>query len=138
VPVLQNASRIRVEFVDQRRLEGVFQELTPTHLLLRAIVRPTVQRAHFADLEVPRDSLSRIWVRDGSHWKLGALVGGTALGLAGFGIGMKFKGDSDTPSCSEHAVPCVAGATAGFGLVGAVTGGLLGAVIIRWRLVWPP
>jgi len=135
--MLQNASRIRVEFTDRRRFDGVFQELTPTQFRFRAIVRPTVQRAYFADLDVPRDSLSRIWVRSGSHWQLGALVGAAALGLTGFALGMAFKDDLDTP-CSSNPSGCVAQATAVAATAGALTGGLLGAVIPRWRLVWPP
>jgi hypothetical protein len=125
-----------VEFVDRSRLEGRFQDLTRSHIRFQAIVRPTVQRAHFADLAVPRDSLSRIRVRDGSHWKIGALGGGVALALLGFDVGMTFKDDTDAPGCSGTG--CVVGATAVFGAAGALAGGLLGALIIRWRLVWPP
>lgn len=133
---LQHASRIRVQLAGQRRFEGSFQELTPTHLRFRAIVRPTVQRAYFADLNVARESISRLWVRDGSHWRIGALVGGLALGLIGFGVAMAFVGDSDTPGCSGPA--CVVGATAVFGAAGAVGGELVGTLVIRWRPVWPP
>jgi hypothetical protein len=134
--VLRGASRIRVAFTDGTNLEGQFRALTPTHLAFRAIVRPTVQRAYFAEVAAPHDSLSRIWVRDGSHWQIGALVGGLGLGLFGFAVAMAFVGDLDSPGCDGYG--CVVGATAGFGAVGAVAGGLFGALVIRWRLVWPP
>jgi hypothetical protein len=136
--VLQRAHRIRVEFADQRRVDGTFQQLTPTQLRFRAIVRPTVQSAYFADLEVLRDSITRIWVRAGSHWKTGAIVGATALGASGFYLGMKFKDDTDTPDCSNQPVKCVAGTTLVGVLAGGIAGGLFGAVLERWSLVWPP
>ena len=134
-PVLQHASRIRVAFTDGTNLEGQFRALTPTHLAFRATVRPTVHRAYFAEVAAPHDSLSRIWVRDGSHWRTGALFGGLALGLLGFGAAMAFVGDLDSPGCDGFG--CVVGATAGFGAAGAVVGGLFGALVMRWRLVWP-
>jgi hypothetical protein len=136
VPALRDARRIRLELTGQTRLEGRFQELAPSHLGVRAIVRPTIHKSYFAERQVPLDSLSRIWVQDGSHWQTGALVGGATLGVVGFLLGMTFKGDLDTPSCSGNAVRCVAGGTAMLGAVGAVSGGLLGALFMRWRLVW--
>jgi hypothetical protein len=136
VAVLQSAHRIRVELADHRAFDGAFRELTPTGFRFRAIVRPNVQEAYFAEMQVPRDSLSRIWVRSGSHWRIGAVIGGVTLGLMGFAAGMTFEGDTDTPGCSGGG--CVIGATALFGAVGAVAGGLLGAVFPRWRLVWSP
>ncbi|HEX9632842.1 MAG TPA: hypothetical protein VGA02_10290 [Gemmatimonadales bacterium] len=134
--VLQEGRRIRVEFTDRVRQEGRFQQLAADTLRFRAIMRPTFHTAYFAERQVRLDSLSRIWVHDGSRWRIGALVGGAALGLVGFGVAMAFQGDSDTPGCSGFG--CVVGAIAVFGSVGAVTGGLLGALVIRWRLVWPP
>jgi hypothetical protein len=129
VTALRDARRIRVELTDRGRLQGVFYDLAPTHLGVRVIVRPTIHESYFADRLVTRDSLARIWVRDGSHWRTGALVGGAAFGVVGFILGMKFH-----PSCGGAA--CVGGATVWGGGLGAVSGGLLGTLFIRWRLVW--
>lgn len=134
---LLNAQRIRVESLDRRRLEGVFQELAPAHFRFHAIVHETRANTYFADFEVPRDSLSRIWVRNGTHWRTGALIGAATLAVVGLGAGMAYKGDPNVTYCLEHPGGCVAGATLTGAVSGAIVGGLLGALVVRWRLVWP-
>jgi hypothetical protein len=136
IPALRDARRIRLELANRVRFEGRFQELSASTLSFQAIVRPTIHESYFAERQVPLDSLSRIWVQDGSHWRTGALVGGAAVGLFGFLVGMTFQGDLDTPTCSQNAGGCVVGLTAAGAALGAVSGGLLGALFIRWRLVW--
>lgn len=121
-----------MQFTDQRAFDGIFQELTPTQLRFRAIVRPSVQEAHFADLAIPRDSLSRIWVRSGTHWRTGAFVGAGAFAVMGF-LFMVQVG----PNCECNQAAFVAYAPAAFALSGAVLGGVAGSLFSRWRVVWP-
>jgi hypothetical protein len=56
-----------------------------------------------------------------THWKEGALIGGLALGVGGAVLAVSLCGSSDTGNCG--------GVTAGGFLVGAVIGGVSGALI---------
>jgi hypothetical protein len=136
VPALRDARRVRLELTSRARIEAVFQDLTPTELRVRAIVHPTIHESYFAERRIALDSLSRIWVQDGTHWRTGAYIGAATFGAFGFALAWKFKRDPQFPGCSRDPAGCVLGATIGGAALGAVSGGLMGALLMRWRLVW--
>jgi len=130
---LRTASRIRLELTSRERLEARFQALRPSYLVVQAIVRPTFHKSYFAERHVPLDSLSRIWIRVGTQSRNGAIVGGIVFGSIGLVMGAAFAEYSD---CA--IVVCMAAGAVGVGLAGHVAGGVFGALLPRWRVVWPP
>jgi len=67
-----------------------------------------------------RDSLAKP-----THWKRGALIGGTALGGATLLLGLAYVSEDDATSSGDVAIATLAAAAIG-ALVGALIGGMFG------------
>jgi len=125
--------RLKVEVAGEVRLEARLRAVDSAAVRLRAVLRPTLERAVFADTSIAHRVVSRVWVQDGTHWRRGAMIGAAVTAVFATAVMVTFWGDNDVPFDESRAPISFAVAVASGGLVGA-GGGLL---VMRWRRVWP-
>jgi hypothetical protein len=126
--------RLKVEVSGKGRLEARLRGADSTAVRLRAVLRPSLERAVFADTSLAHRTVSGVWVQDGTHWRRGAVIGAAVAAVFAAAVMATFWGDNDVPFDESRAPISFAVAVASGGLVGA--GG--GLFVMRWRRVWPP
>lgn len=85
------------------------------------------------------NAIDTVW-RQGNHYRRGAWIGGTTLGVAGFAAALIGGLSNDTPTSSGLRGSDIGAALAwgaGLGLVGGLAGGWIGSAFKRWVSVYP-
>jgi hypothetical protein len=125
--------RLKIEAAGAGRLEARLQAADSAAVRLRAVLRPTLERAVFADTSIAHQAVSGVWVQDGTHWRRGAVIGAAVTAVFVAAVMVTFWGDNDVPFDESRAPLSFAAGVAVGGLLGA--GG--GLFVMRWRRVWP-
>jgi hypothetical protein len=124
-------TEIKVQLLDSTTVVGRLRALEQRRLLLRAVVRPSATRAYFDDRTVPLDSVAGAWVRSGTRWKRGGVIG-AAMGAAAMLIYLRI--DLDMQDGSHCHVGCWIAAP----LFGASFGAPVGFLVGHQFTVWKP
>ena len=130
---LRPDTKLRLQLVDSTRVTGRFLGSEEGYLRVRTTVRTSVGEGWVRDQDrqILLDSLAAAWIKSGTRWKLGAVLG-APLGATGLLIATAIADESqDDPPCDSW---CWTSAAA----VGALGGGLLGALVGHLVPVWNP
>lgn len=118
---------LRLERVDGTRAAGQVIALTDSTVALRRWIAVTARGTVYDTLAFRLDSVSHAWIRVGTDWQRGAVIGagiGAGLGLAGLAL------DRTGGQAGTAVVLAVLGGT---------LGGLIGGTASRWEpTTWPP
>jgi hypothetical protein len=124
-------ARHRVLLVDSTVLQGRLVAWEANGMVLSRIVRPTSSESELVQRVLPLDSIAAAWVRSGTHWKQGGVIGTVVGAVGAVGVGLVTLETQDGSSCDTW---CWTSATA----AGAAAGALLGAFVGHQFGVWRP
>ena len=128
--ITQN-TELRIRLADSTMLRGWFVAWQPGAILLNAMVRSSVHHLRLVPRTVALESVSAAWVRSGTRWKRGALVG-AVIGAAGMATGFAIALQTQDPSS------CSAGCWAEVLGIGTATGAALGGLVGYQFVIWRP
>ncbi len=125
-------AELRLQLLGSTMVVGRLVVLEPGRIRLNTIVRSGLTDSRLVARSVVLDSITAMWVRSGTRWKLGAGIG-AAAGSAGLLLVVGIAAESqDGSRCSTW---CWTSAAAGGALGGAFLGALVGHQFVVWRPV---
>jgi hypothetical protein len=131
--MLPENALLRLQLADSSIVTGRLLAWETQQIHLHEIVRRSVTDARLVRRAVPHDSVARAWVREGSYWKRGAILGLVAGTVSMF---VTLHVAVDELECGPAKWKCVWSSVGVGGLPGAALGALIGGGTIRWRLLF--
>jgi hypothetical protein len=130
---LRPDTKLRLQLLDSTRVAGRFLGSEQGYVRVRTTVRTSVREGWVRDQDrqILLDSLAAAWIKSGTRWKLGAVLGAPVGAVGTVIAGVITLESQDGSSCDAW---CWTSAVA----VGTLGGALLGAIAGHLVPVWKP